>query len=108
MVAVAVAGVALGILAERRARFLRIAARYEDASRHVWLYPGFLIPRQAFYDWAMQRKYERAARFPWLPVEADPPEPAKMSAADPLRNGRMPALPAEESSPFEDAPQQPP
>jgi hypothetical protein len=24
---------------------------------------------------ALARKYERAARYPWLPVEPDPPEP---------------------------------
>jgi hypothetical protein len=23
----------------------------------------------------LRRKYEHAARYPWLPVEADPPEP---------------------------------
>jgi hypothetical protein len=27
------------------------------------------------YHAAMRRKYERAARQPWLPVEPDPPEP---------------------------------
>lgn len=27
-----------------------------------------------YYD-AMSRKYERAARYPWLPVATDPPEP---------------------------------
>ena len=28
----------------------------------------------AFHE-AMARKYEHAARYPWLPVEPDPPEP---------------------------------
>jgi hypothetical protein len=27
------------------------------------------------YHEAMARKYDRAARYPWLPVEPDPPEP---------------------------------
>ena len=27
------------------------------------------------YDAAMARKYRRAARYPWLPVEPDPPDP---------------------------------
>ena len=31
--------------------------------------------RQADYYARLRRKYERAARRPWLPVEADPPEP---------------------------------
>ena len=32
--------------------------------------------RRADYHGAMRRKYERAARYPWLPVEPDPPEPS--------------------------------
>ena len=31
--------------------------------------------RAAEYHEAMALKYERAARYPWLPVEPDPPEP---------------------------------
>ncbi len=31
-------------------------------------------PRSRHYQ-AMARKYERAARYPWLPVAPDPPEP---------------------------------
>jgi hypothetical protein len=31
--------------------------------------------RRADYHAALRRKYERAARYPWLPVEPDPPEP---------------------------------
>jgi len=27
------------------------------------------------YYQSLRRKYERAARYPWLPVEPDPPEP---------------------------------
>jgi type II secretory pathway component PulJ len=30
---------------------------------------------RADYQAALKTKYERAARFPWLPVEPDPPEP---------------------------------
>jgi len=31
--------------------------------------------KTAEYRAALKRKYERAARFPWLPVEPDPPAP---------------------------------
>ncbi len=31
--------------------------------------------RRAAYHAAMRRKYERAARYPWLPVAPDPPMP---------------------------------
>jgi hypothetical protein len=34
-----------------------------------------LMERAIAYHAAMQRKYEDAARRPWLPVEPDPPEP---------------------------------
>lgn len=33
------------------------------------------IARRVAYHAAMARKYRRAARYPWLPVEPDPPEP---------------------------------
>jgi hypothetical protein len=29
----------------------------------------------ATYHRALKAKYERAVRYPWLPVEPDPPEP---------------------------------
>jgi hypothetical protein len=32
-------------------------------------------PRLAAYQADLRRKYEHAARYPWLPVEPDPPEP---------------------------------
>jgi hypothetical protein len=32
----------------------------------------------ATYHDALRRKYERAARYRWLPVEADPPEPERV------------------------------
>ena len=32
-------------------------------------------PRLAAYHAVLRRKYEHAARYPWLPVERDPPEP---------------------------------
>ena len=31
--------------------------------------------RRAAYHASLKRKYERAARYPWLPVEPDPPPP---------------------------------
>ena len=32
-------------------------------------------PERAAYHASLRRKYEHAARYPWLPVEPDPPEP---------------------------------
>jgi hypothetical protein len=33
------------------------------------------LVRKIFYHESLARRYERAARYPWLPVEPDPPEP---------------------------------
>lgn len=50
------------------------------AQSHLWLPPEDRLyqppnPRQAVYHAAMKRKWLRAARYPWLPVEPDPPSP---------------------------------
>jgi hypothetical protein len=37
-------------------------------------HPDPLHRRREYYD-QMRKKYERAARYPWLPVAPDPPEP---------------------------------
>ncbi len=75
MLVVAIAGLVLGVLVERRARFLRIAARHKiPASDPAFNYRGFYIPRRLIYHGMMESKYERAARYPWLPVAPDPPE----------------------------------
>jgi hypothetical protein len=34
-----------------------------------------LVPEFAEYHARLRRKYEHAARYPWLQVEADPPPP---------------------------------
>lgn len=110
MVAVAVLGTALGVLAERRARFLRRAAyhrtQFNPVSFTVAAFPGTGGPIPAASEsgltelvaWDSQgneltadqerahsalnawnstlvNKYEHAARYPWLPVEPDPPPP---------------------------------
>ena len=79
MVAVAIIGSALGITL-RRDRFRSIAVHHRAEFRK-------LIPRIKPFgmrdkDWhpiewheSMARKYEHAARYPWLPVAPDRPEP---------------------------------
>jgi hypothetical protein len=79
MVAVAIIGSALGLI-ERRERFRWIAV-------HHRAYVPQLFPRikplgmedehWRPIEWheLMARKYEHAARYPWLPVAPDLPEP---------------------------------
>jgi hypothetical protein len=75
MVAVAVVGVVLGIgsdLDRRRRRFLDLRSYYrEKAVIHSECWTRIVSMR----DYYLSRKYERAARYPWLPVAPDPPEP---------------------------------
>jgi hypothetical protein len=80
MIAVAVVGIAIGNPIERRNRFRRIADYHQAEVMK-------LIPRMKPFgteDWEwrpiewhelMRLKYEHAARYPWLPVEPDAPEP---------------------------------
>ena len=50
---------------------------YEDmkAAMDEYLRQVALLHGKLKYHVAMARKYRRVARFPWLPVEPDPPDP---------------------------------
>jgi hypothetical protein len=79
MIAVAVMGSALGITIERSQRFRWIAARHRG---EVPILPrlkpiGMPDERWRLFEWhqLMARKYEYAARHPWLPIAPDPPKP---------------------------------
>jgi hypothetical protein len=84
MVAVAMAATALGVTMERRNRFRKVADYHQgEFSKLVRRLPGFMSagssedPTMLRLEWheSMRRRYDRAARYPWLPVEPDPPEP---------------------------------
>jgi hypothetical protein len=96
LIAVAVAALGMGTIAglvRRRESHLRRAAHHRklsnDASFSAWLIDhryrwGPSEPERAemadyerrdHYHAALQANYECAARYPWLPVEPDPPEP---------------------------------
>jgi hypothetical protein len=79
MIAVAIIGSALGILIERSERFRWIAVHRRG---EVPLLPrikpvGMDDKRWRLFEWheSMARKYEHAARYPWLPVAPDAPQP---------------------------------
>lgn len=82
IVAVALVGTILGVLAGRRSQFRGLAA-YHSAKGRAMINGG--LPRDDSAAWKLERdlwhgvlaeKYKRAARYPWLPVAPDPPEPA--------------------------------
>jgi hypothetical protein len=93
MVAVAAVGLIVGLGVEgerRRERFRQEAIRHYvirsdgESARRVWAQLPTVFPERvaAIKAWLsyhdrMARKYERAARFPWRPVAADPPEPQR-------------------------------
>jgi len=78
MVVVAIAGVGLAWLLERRSASLR-----REAARHAG--DGTLVTIEEMYNpsteagkvhhRALAEKYRQAARRPWLSVTPDPPEP---------------------------------
>jgi hypothetical protein len=94
MVAVAVAGGACEafVLMAKRARLQEIAASHDHASNYMPLPSGGartqppevreaavaferLRMRRCLWHDELRAKYERLARYPWLPVEPDPPMP---------------------------------
>jgi hypothetical protein len=81
MVAVAIVAVLLGLWAgieRRRADFRRIARYHSYRNLGLLVDSRSLTPLELRRDeWhaALAKKYTRAARYPWLPVEPDPPEP---------------------------------
>src|SRR5258708_7504901 len=85
MIAVGIVAVTLGIFAERRARFRRIAAAHRAEGDAVGVGPfahvGYKALRAQF-NWSLARKYEYAANHPWLPVAPDPPVPKQQIHSD--------------------------
>jgi hypothetical protein len=101
MIAVAIVGVLMGGLIEwnvlrQRALFyrkrardhadmemsLRLTAEGPGGTNRVDISPGPGAPSNPFpilvvidHEARLRRKWEEAARYPWLPVEPDPPEP---------------------------------
>jgi hypothetical protein len=88
MVTVAIAGIVLGPLAylgQRSKRFGQISRVHVRAMSDGAIEAANLKRRgdprsklasaRADYHQAMWLKYFHAARYPWLPVEPDPPEP---------------------------------
>jgi hypothetical protein len=84
MVATAAAAVLLGCVRMRslsESYRQRSLAYEESVTRYSGMgpaeRPGRYPPPSEHDRWAsrMAAKYERAARYPWLPVEPDPPEP---------------------------------
>jgi hypothetical protein len=82
MVAVAIVGLLLWVLIERRNRFRRIAGYHQAEMRSLaHLVPVFAgssdHPNVTLLEWhePLRLKNERAARYLWLPVPPDPPAP---------------------------------
>jgi hypothetical protein len=76
MIAVAILAFLFG-MADRSRRFSAIADLYDGHSEASVKTPDERrrLALWNAYNRAVCRKYRRAARHPWLPVEPDPPEP---------------------------------
>jgi hypothetical protein len=79
MIVVAIIGSALGITFERHDRFGRIAAQHRGVVPKLPAMKPSGMPEKDWrlFEWhqSMAGKYERAARYPWLPAEPDSPGP---------------------------------
>jgi hypothetical protein len=89
MVLVAIAGLAMAgaIMVRRSTEFRALAEEQADAEMMSMSYADDARgeggdsqrvargEQMAAYHRELRAKYERAARYPWLPVEPDPPEP---------------------------------
>jgi hypothetical protein len=98
MAAVAILALSSGVVAmliqsERRRQRAAYHAKMEtDTQHHMNFYRGDMVlsrgenrddypamldrfTRRNLYHSGMRRKWEDAARYPWLPVATDPPEP---------------------------------
>ena len=96
MVVVAVLSVGLATVAHHRGLVLRQRAAYhEKIERLVTDTSAAQVPVNAAIrdrHARLKEKYWRAARYPWLPVGADPPEPAKPFSLEDLHNIDVPRL----------------
>jgi hypothetical protein len=86
LIAVAVVAVALAasiVIERRRHHFRTLAERHSSAELSCLGLAGRLDSPALAASWKrkaercarLAQKYRRAARYPWLPVEPDPPEP---------------------------------
>jgi hypothetical protein len=83
MASVAIVGFVLWIPIERHHRFGRLAAHYRSEFKKfpsITPYEHFASfserdNRRLEWLYGMSVEYERAARYPWLPVGSDPPKP---------------------------------
>ena len=112
MIAVAILAVGLATVAHHRGLGLRQRAAYHETIELEAATVGELEPAAWWPEAArvraraavranaairdrharLKEKYWRAARYPWLPVEADPPEPAKPFSLEDLHNIDVPSL----------------
>ncbi len=74
LMAVAAVALLFGLLVERRQNFRGIAADHASVIK-PYAATGWITEAQVMYHDEMRRKYEWAARHPWLLVAPDPSPP---------------------------------
>ena len=103
MIAVAVVAVVFGLVRwkrtmDRRAYFYAERAMYHTVRGFDGV-PDWIrdeqppeVRRRIEYHAALARKWNRAYRYPWLPVDPDPPEPEWARVPDSARRALPPEL----------------
>jgi hypothetical protein len=83
IIAVAIVGVLFGLVIERQSRFRKLASHHQAECEKLLKMPIIMfagssddpVMRRLEWSYPMKLKYESAARYPWLPVAPDAPEP---------------------------------
>ena len=89
--------VARSVYLQRQLALRQRAAYHEKIERLVTDTSAAQVPVNAAIrdrHARLKEKYWRAARYPWLPVEPDPPEPVKPFSLEDLHNIDVPGLPS--------------
>jgi hypothetical protein len=95
MIVVAILAVGLADVGRRRHLALRQRAAYHEKIERLVTDTAPKLPANAAIrdrHARLKEKYWRAARYPWLPVEPDPPEPEKPFSVEDLHNIDVPSL----------------
>ena len=85
-----------GVLTDRARHFEQLALKFADRK------PGIVVQWRAYaaceaeigaWHARLEEKYRQAARYPWLAIEPDPPEPENPIKFEDLHNIDVPGLP---------------
>jgi hypothetical protein len=85
-----------GILTDRARGFEQLALKFADREPRItaeWRAYAACEAEIGAWHARLKEKYRHVARYPWLPIEPDPPEPENPFKSEGLPNIDLPSLP---------------